>query len=148
MEWHHLHLGLYWSSTHRSGEKQMGQEEKTDSPTTDQDKKSVDQLREEAKASRRRSQFSQQTLFDMPGQGRAEQVIAAAKSTDESLETLEGLPEVQPAEDRPVPGITRDDSGVVVRVTYLDLSGYELTYTDGEVSDMVLRNRDGKRTAT
>jgi len=127
----------------------MGQDEQTDRQEPDQQKKSVEQIKEEVKAARRRSQFSQNTLFDMPGQARSEAaVLAAAQAGHEPPEALESLPQAQPGQERPVPGVSHDDFGAVVRVTYPDYSGYEFTYSGGEVSDMVLKNRDGKVTAT
>src|SRR5262249_51744765 len=38
--------------------------------------------------------------------------------------------------------------GAVTRVTYPDYSGYEFTYTGEEVTNMILKSRDGKVTAT
>src|SRR4029453_7384871 len=88
------------------------------------------------KPGRRRAKYSHHTLFDIPIQGLTEAVTRAASAAAEE----EGEPEYQP-------GVARDAQDVVSRVTYPDYSTREFLYRAGTVSEMALRDRDGKITA-
>src|SRR5262249_41145368 len=88
------------------------------------------------KFGRRRAKYSHHTLFDIPIQGLTEAVEKAAPAAAEEEEE----PEYQP-------GVDRDALGMVSRVTYPDYSTREFLYSAGDVSEMVLRDRDGRLTA-
>jgi len=88
------------------------------------------------KPGRRRAKYSHHTLFDIPIQGLTEAVARAAATAAEEEEE----PEYQP-------GIARDALGLVSRVTYPDYSTREFLYSAGNVSEMVLRDRDGQMTS-
>ncbi len=125
----------------KSDQAEQAVEGKPAAPKSDQSEQPADADSQQAtKPGRRRSKYSHHTLFDIPIGGLSEAVAKAVAAAAATAAGEEEEPEFQP-------GVERDALGVVARVTYPDYSTREFVHNAGEVSEMVLRDRDGKATA-